>query len=91
MNPTMLAARPAAPTLPPPPPGPGSSRLERLKALPRRPGEASFFFYDAHFRNEAVKVLPGEYFVHDEDLLIMTTLGSCIAACLWDRERASAA
>jgi hypothetical protein len=25
------------------------------------PGEASFFFYDAHFRNEAVKVLPGEY------------------------------
>ncbi len=34
-----------------------------------------------------MKVLPGEYFVHDEDLLIMTTLGSCIAACLWDRER----
>jgi chemotaxis protein CheD len=35
-----------------------------------------------------VKVLPGEYFVHDEDMLIMTTLGSCIAACLWDREQA---
>jgi hypothetical protein len=34
-----------------------------------------------------VKVLPGEYFVHDEDILIMTTLGSCIAACLWDREK----
>ena len=32
-------------------------------------------------------MLPGEYFVHDEDMLIMTTLGSCIAACLWDRER----
>jgi chemotaxis protein CheD len=63
------------------------SRLERLKARPRRPGEASFFFYDAHFKNDAVKVLPGEFFVHDEDLLIMTTLGSCIAACLWDRER----
>jgi chemotaxis protein CheD len=63
------------------------TRLERLKGGPRRPGEASFFFYDAHFRNDAVKVLPGEYFVHDEDLLIMTTLGSCIAACLWDRER----
>jgi chemotaxis protein CheD len=65
-----------------PPPG---SRLEELKAQPRKPGEASFFFYDAHFRNDAVKILPGEYFVHDEDLLIMTTLGSCIAACLWDR------
>ncbi len=62
-------------------------RLERLKARPRRNGEASFFFYDAHFRNEAVKVLPGEFFVFDEDILIMTTLGSCIAACLWDREK----
>ena len=72
------AARPALGSTP---------RLERLKSASRRPGEASFFFYDAHFRNDAVKVLPGEYFVHDEDLLIMTTLGSCIAACLWDRER----
>jgi len=61
------------------------SRLERLKAQPRRPGEASFFFFDAHFQSDAVKVLPGEYFVHDEDLLLTTTLGSCIAACLWDR------
>jgi len=32
-------------------------------------------------------VLPGEFFVSDEDMLIVTTLGSCIAACLWDRER----
>jgi chemotaxis protein CheD len=82
-----LAALPAAsPRVAPAAPA-SPSRLERLKARPRRPGEASFFFYDAHFRNEAVKVLPGEFFVHDEDLLIMTTLGSCIAACLWDRER----
>ena len=64
-----------------------TSRLDRLKATPRKPGEASFFYWDAHFRNEAVKVLPGEYFVFDEDILITTTLGSCIAACLWDRER----
>jgi len=62
-------------------------RLEKLKATARKPGEASFFFWDAHFKNDAVKVLPGEYFVHEEDLLITTTLGSCIAACLWDRER----
>jgi chemotaxis protein CheD len=62
-------------------------RLAQLRAASRRPGEASFFYYDAHFRNEAVKVLPGEYFVHDEDILVMTTLGSCIAACLWDRDR----
>ena len=63
------------------------ARLADLKAAPRRAGEASFFYYDAHFRNNAVKILPGEFFVHDEDILVMTTLGSCIAACLWDRER----
>ena len=65
---------------------PATSRLDQLRASPRKPGEASFFFYDAHFANDAVKILPGEYFVHHEDILIMTTLGSCIAACLWDRQ-----
>ena len=74
-------------TLARPPVLDATSRLDRLKATPRKPGEASFFYWDAHFRNEAVKVLPGEYFVFDEDILITTTLGSCIAACLWDRER----
>ncbi|MBC7940841.1 MAG: chemoreceptor glutamine deamidase CheD [Chitinophagaceae bacterium] len=65
---------------------PQGARLAALKAKPRKPGEASFFFYDAFFKNDAVKILPCEYFVHHEDILIMTTLGSCIAACLWDRE-----
>jgi len=72
-----------APSLPAQP----GSRLERLRAAPRGPGEASFVFWDANFKNDAVKVLPGEFFVSDEDILIATTLGSCIAACLWDRER----
>jgi chemotaxis protein CheD len=62
-----------------------TARLEQLKRRSSKPGEASFFWYDSQFRNEAVKVLPGEYFVYHEDLLVMTTLGSCIAACLWDR------
>ena len=61
-------------------------RLARLKARVPKPHEASFFFYDAHFQAEAVKILPGEYFVFNEDVLIMTTLGSCIAVCLWDRQ-----
>ncbi|WP_119291760.1 chemoreceptor glutamine deamidase CheD [Azohydromonas sediminis] len=76
---------------PAPAPAPAAAvaqrRLEQLRARPRRPGEASFFYHDAYFGNAAVKVLPGEFFVHDDDVLIMTTLGSCIAACLWDRER----
>jgi chemotaxis protein CheD len=67
-------------------PRPQPTRLAALKGQSRKPGEASFFFYDAFFKNDAVKILPCEYFVYHEDILIMTTLGSCIAACLWDRE-----
>jgi chemotaxis protein CheD len=58
--------------------------LDELKARARKPCEASFFFFDNHFQYNAVKVLPGEYFVSAEDLVIMTVLGSCIAACIWD-------
>lgn len=68
-------------------PGPGAARessLPELKARERKAGEAGFFYRDQHFQHNAVKVLPGEYFVSDESLLIMTVLGSCIAACLWD-------
>ncbi|MFN9748878.1 MAG: chemoreceptor glutamine deamidase CheD [Burkholderiales bacterium] len=60
-------------------------KLKELNSRPRKPGEASFFFYEAHFKTEAVKILPGEYYVSNEEILIMTTLGSCISACLWDR------
>ena len=58
--------------------------VQKLKARGRRPGEASFFYVDHHFHFPAVKVLPGEYFVSSEDMVIMTVLGSCIAACIWD-------
>lgn len=61
-----------------------STRLDELKSQSRKPGEASFFYKDHHFQYDAVKVLPGEYFVSNEDLVIMTVLGSCIAACIWD-------
>ncbi len=60
------------------------SSLDELKSRPRKPGLASFFYFDPHFQYNAVKVLPGEYFVANENLVIMTVLGSCIAACIWD-------
>ena len=63
---------------------PAGSSLEALKAVHRKPGEAGFFYFDHHFQYNAVKVLPGEYFVSKDQLVIMTVLGSCIAACLWD-------
>jgi len=67
--------------------GPSSAqaKLEQLKSARRKQGEASFFWYESHFQSIAVKVLPGEYYVDNQEILIMTTLGSCIAACLWDR------
>lgn len=60
------------------------SRLAELKSVSRGPGEASFFYSDHHFQYDAVKVLPGEYFVSSDDIMVMTVLGSCIAACIWD-------
>ena len=82
-----MAALRAGGGLPPPPrpmAGGRVSRIDQLKAQPRNPGEASFFYADHHFQYDAVKVLPGEYYVSNEDLVIMTVLGSCIAACIWD-------
>lgn len=60
------------------------SRLDELRARPRRPGEASYFYADRHFHYDAVKVLPGEYFVSRDDLLVKAVLGACVAACVWD-------
>lgn len=61
-------------------------RLEALRGAAKQPGEARFFWFDTQFQKVAVKVLPGEYAAHREDVLIATTLGSCIACCVWDRE-----
>ncbi|WP_382325873.1 chemoreceptor glutamine deamidase CheD [Hydrogenophaga sp. UC242_50] len=58
--------------------------MDALRGRPTKPGEASFFYQDHHFKHDAVKVLPGEYYVTADDLVVMTVLGSCIAACIWD-------
>ena len=45
---------------------------------------ASTHYYDgAHARN-AIKILPGEYYVTDRDILLVTVLGSCVSACIRD-------
>lgn len=65
-------------------PGQRVSRVDALRAQPRKPGEAAFFYVDPHFQYDTVKVFPGEYFVARDDLLLMTVVGSCVAACVWD-------
>ncbi len=42
-------------------------------------------YYDRQFDCEAVKILPGEYFVTQRDIVIVTVLGSCVSVCLRDR------
>jgi CheD, stimulates methylation of MCP proteins len=49
-------------------------------------GEARTVLYEREFARHSVKVLPGEFFVSDEDIVITTVLGSCVAACICDRQ-----
>jgi len=46
--------------------------------------EATNFYYDPGHRIHAVKILPGEYYVSNKDMLIVTVLGSCVSACIRD-------
>jgi chemotaxis protein CheD len=43
-------------------------------------------YYDRQFDIEAAKILPGEYYVTRRDMVIVTVLGSCVSACLRDRQ-----
>jgi chemotaxis protein CheD len=47
-------------------------------------GEARTFYFERDFGKHAVKVLPGEFFVAGEDVVLSTVLGSCVSACIWD-------
>lgn len=45
---------------------------------------ATRHYFDREFGLAAVKLLPGEYFVTAEDMVLTTVLGSCVSACLRD-------
>lgn len=47
---------------------------------------ATNHYYDRHFQLDATKILPGEYFVTQKDVVLVTVLGSCVAACIRDTE-----
>lgn len=46
---------------------------------------ATNIYYDRTFDRDAAKILPGEYYFTAKDMLIVTVLGSCVAACIRDR------
>lgn len=51
---------------------------EEFASVPRR-------YYDPSFKTHAVKVLPGEHYVTQrDDEMVVTVLGSCVAACIRD-------
>ena len=41
-------------------------------------------YYDRNFNLNAAKILPGEYYVTSRDMVLVTVLGSCVAACIRD-------
>ena len=46
---------------------------------------ATNLYYDRIFNCEAAKILPGEYYFTGKPMMIVTVLGSCVAACIRDR------
>lgn len=49
------------------------------------PQFASTFYFDQRLNIDAVKLLPGEYFVTTRDMVLSTVLGSCVSACIYDQ------
>lgn len=47
-------------------------------------GVATNLYFDRNFDINAAKLLPGEYYVTTEKMMLVTVLGSCVAACIRD-------
>ncbi|HWW04619.1 chemoreceptor glutamine deamidase CheD [Collimonas sp.] len=45
---------------------------------------ATHHYFDREFDSAAVKLLPNEYYVTPDDMVLSTVLGSCVAACVRD-------
>ncbi len=71
-----------------------SERVERSGTYYSRPapdegyveGFATNLYHDRNFDSPAAKILPGEYFVTEKEMVLVTVLGSCVAACIRDTE-----
>ncbi|WP_348674702.1 chemoreceptor glutamine deamidase CheD [uncultured Abyssibacter sp.] len=43
-------------------------------------------YFDRRFNVDAIKLLPGEFAGEADNTMLVTILGSCVAACLWDEQ-----
>lgn len=64
--------------------GKGSFVPDALASSPAQECFARNVYYDRDHGTNAAKLLPGEYFVSTRDMLLVTVLGSCVAACIRD-------
>lgn len=55
----------------------------KIEALTQAPAG----YFDDRFNIEAIKIVPGQYYVTRKDKMIVTVLGTCVAACIRDRVR----
>jgi len=46
---------------------------------------APSLYFDREHQSDAVKILPGEYYATMRDMVLVTTLGSCVCACIRDK------
>jgi len=44
-------------------------------------------YWDKQRNKVVAKILPGEFYMTKDEMTISTTLGSCIAACIWDERK----
>jgi chemotaxis protein CheD len=56
----------------------------REKASGRKGENGPKIYFDPQFGCDAAKILPGEYYASGREMVIVTTLGSCVSACIWD-------
>lgn len=61
-----------------------ASRAMHAGATPPLEREGPLFYHDKALGSDAAKLLPAEFFATDRDMVLVTVLGSCVAACLRD-------
>ena len=60
------------------------SDATRGNGFPDPESDSPGLYFDSHFGMHAAKISPGELYASQRNILIVTVLGSCVSACLFD-------